>query len=262
VEMMKILSYEDVIYGQEEVKLLGNKLPIFLFLVEGLLVDTGPSSLSEEIIKFFQNHEINQVALTHVHEDHCGMAVWLQENKQVPIFLHEDSIDAASREATLPLYRLKIWGERLPFQAQNMPEEINTPNHIFQVIETPGHCDVHVVFYEKEKGWLFTGDVFVSIKQHVAFREENLGQMIESLQKLLDLDFNTIFCAHSGVLINGYRLLEEKLAFLVELQDKVRALEAEGMSPRMIDRKLFPTKHPITDVSEGEGTSYNMVKTL
>lgn len=259
---MKILSYEDVIYGQEEVKLLGNKLPIFLFLVEGLLVDTGPSSLAKQSIKFFQDHGIDQVALTHVHEDHCGMAAWLQENKRVPIFLHEDLIDEASRKASLPLYRLRLWGERLPFQAQSMPEEINTPNHRCQVIETPGHCDVHVVFCEKEKGWLFTGDVFVGIKQQVAFKEENLSQMIASLERLLKLDFNTIFCAHSGVQTNGYKLLKKKLEFLLELQDKVRAMEAQGMTQKMIDEELFPEKHPMTDISEGEGTSYNIVKTL
>ena len=150
--MLKISSFENVICGQEEVKLLGNKLPIFLFLVDALLVDTGPSALSNEIITFFQNHEITQVALTHVHEDHCGMAAWLQKNKKVPIFLHEDSIEAASREAALPLYRLKIWGKRLPFRAQSMPNEIRTPNHRFQPIDTPGHCANHVVLHEKEKG--------------------------------------------------------------------------------------------------------------
>ena len=260
--MLKISSYEGVICAQQEVSLLGNELSVFLFLADGLLVDTGPSSLSKESEMFFQNHEISQVVLTHVHEDHCGMAAWLHENKHVPIFVHRDAIEAASRKATLPLYRLRIWGERRPFPAQSVLGEIRTSNHRFQPIETPGHCANHIVLYEKEKGWLFSGDVFVSIKQQVAFREENLGQMIESLKKLLALDFNTIFCAHSGVLADGYGLLEEKLAFLVDLQDKVRVLEAEGMSPRMIDRKLFPVKHPITDVSEGEGTSYNMVKTL
>ena len=56
--------------------------------------------------------------------------------------------------------------------------------------------------------------------------------------------------------------MEDKLSFLVELQDEVRALEQQGMTPRMIDKKLFPRRHPITDVSEGEGTSYNMVSTL
>ena len=109
---------------------------------------------------------------------------------------------------------------------------------------------------------MFTGDAFVSIKQRVALREENLGQMIESLEKLLKLDFDTIFCAHSGILSNGYRFMEEKLAFLVDLQKKVRVLEAQGLTPRQIDRELFPVKHPIADLSEGEGTSYNMVKTL
>lgn len=260
--MLKISSYEDVVCAQETVSLLGKQLSVFLFLVEGLLVDTGPSSLSKESETFFKNYRIDQVALTHVHEDHSGMAAWLQENKRIPIFLHEDAIDAASRKAILPPYRLEIWGERLPFHARGMPEEIRTANHRFQAIPTPGHCDAHMVLYEKERGWLFTGDVFVGIKQYVAFREENLAQMIKSLKKLLELDFSTIFCAHSGILTNGYGLLEEKLAFLVELQEKVRALEAEGMSPRMIDRKLFPVKHPITEVSDGEGTSYNMVKTL
>ena len=86
--------------------------------------------------------------------------------------------------------------------------------------------------------------------------------MIESLKKLLKLDFDTIFCAHAGILNNGYRFMEEKLAFLVDLQKKVRVLEAQGLTPRQIDRKLFPVKHPMADLSEGEGTSYNMVKTL
>jgi len=260
--MITISSYEDVIYCREEVTLFGNKMSVFLFLVDGLLVDTGPSVLSKESISFFQTHEIDQVALTHVHEDHCGMAPWLQKNKQVPIFLHKDAIATALKPAILPRYRLKIWGERLPFQAQKMPEVIRTQNHRFIPIDTPGHCAAHVVLLEKEKSWLFTGDIFISVKQHVAFREENLKQMIESLKGLLKLDFKTIFCAHSGVLTDGHRLLEDKLAYLLELQEKVRALEREGLTPKMIDKKLFPLRHPITDVSEGEGTSLNMIRTL
>src|SRR4030042_4705796 len=142
--IIKVSSYEDVIYCQEGVHLFGNKMAVFLFLVDSLLVDTGPSSLSKENIQFFQGHEIDQVVLTHVHEDHCGMAPWLQENRQIPIFLHKDSIDAASKKAALPLYRLKIWGERRPFHAQKMPEEIRTPNHRFKPIDTPGHCDAQI----------------------------------------------------------------------------------------------------------------------
>ncbi len=259
---MNISSYEDVIYGQWEVTILQSKLSVFIYFVDGLLVDTGPGSLGKDIKIFFQDHEINQVALTHIHEDHCGMAPWLQENIDVPIFLHRDSIDVAEKKAPLPLYRLRLWGERLPFRARIMPDEIRTPNHRFQPIDTLGHCPNHVVFYEKEKGWLFTGDVFVSIKQHVAFREENLAQTIESLKKLLELDFDTMFCAHSGVITNGHRQMEEKLEFLVELQEKIRVLEVRGLTPRQIDRKLFPVKHPMTDYSGGEGTSYHMVETL
>ncbi len=260
--MFKESLYEDVICGQEEVRLLSSTLCIFLYCVDGLLVDSGPLSLAKESIRFFQAHEINQVALTHVHEDHCGMAPWLQENKKVSVYLHKNSLAAASGKAALPLYRLRLWGERHPFQALAMPDEIKTPNHRFQTIDTPGHCAFHVVLYEKEKGWLFTGDVFVKVKQHVAFREENLSMMIDSLTKLLQLDFHTVFCAHSGVLTDGYQLMEDKLAFLLDLQEKVRKLEARGLTPRQINRELFPIKHPMTDMSEGEGSSYNMVNTV
>jgi len=260
--MHKISHHEDVICAQDEVPLLTTTLPVSFFLVDGLLLDTGPSSLAELSTVFFDGHEIDQVVLTHVHEDHCGMAGWLHKNKHIPVYIHRDAVASASKKASLPLYRLRVWGERLPFRAQAMPEEILTPNHRFKPIDTPGHCANHVVFYEKDRGWLFTGDAFVSIKQRVAFREENLGQMIESLKKLLKLDFDTIFCAHSGILNNGYQFMEEKLAFLVDLQEKVHVLEAQGLTPRQIDRKLFPVKHPMADLSEGEGTSYNMVKTL
>lgn len=259
---MKVSSYEDVIYSQWEVSILKSKLSVFIYFLDGLLVDTGPRSVGKESKLFFQDHEINQVVLTHIHEDHCGMAPWLQENLETPIFLHKDSIDAAAKKAPLPLYRLRLWGERLPFCARSMPDEIRTPNHRFRPIDTLGHCANHVVLYEKEKGWLFTGDVFVGIKQHVAFREENLAQMIESLKKLLKLDFDTMFCAHSGVITNGHQQMEEKLEFLLELQKNVRVLEAQGLTPRQINRKLFPVKHPMTDYSGGEGTSYHMVDTL
>ena len=260
--MNKTSYHEDVICCQDEVPLLWTTLPVAFFLADGLLVDTGPSALAPKSTVFFNEHEINQVVLTHVHEDHCGMAGWLQKNKQVPVYIHRDAVAAASNKAALPLYRLRIWGERLPFRAQAMPEEIVTPNHRFQPIDTPGHCTNHVVFYEKDKGWLFTGDVFIGVKQQLAFRDENVSQMIESLKKLLKLDFDTVFCAHSGILHKGYRLMEKKLAFLLELQGQVQALEAQGLTPRQIDRKLFPVRHPMSDLSEGEGTSYQMVKTL
>jgi glyoxylase-like metal-dependent hydrolase (beta-lactamase superfamily II) len=260
--MFKVSAFEDVICGQDEINLLGSILPVFVFFVDGLLVDTGPRSFAGESIKFFESHPITQVALTHVHEDHCGMASWLQENMGVPLYLHKGAIEEASGKADLPHYRLSIWGERDAFSAISMPDEIITPGHRFEPVDTPGHCDAHMVFYEREKGWLFTGDSFIGIKQQVAFREENLSQMINTLKNLLILDFDTIFCAHCGVLADGHRLLNQKLQFLVELQGKVWDLEEQGMTRRMIDMVLFPVRHPISDYSEGEGTSYNIIKTL
>ncbi|SPD72343.1 Zn-dependent hydrolase, glyoxylase [uncultured Desulfobacterium sp.] len=260
--MFNVSTFEDVICGQDEIDLIGSSLSVFTFFVDGLLLDTGPRSFEQDSAKFFKNHPIAQVALSHVHEDHCGMASWLQKNMGVPIYLHKGAIEEASKRADLPHYRLKIWGEREAFSAISMPDEIITPRHRFEAIDTPGHCAAHMVFYEGEKGWLFTGDTFIGIRQQVAFREEDLSQTINTLNNLLTLDFDTMFCAHSGVLNDGRRLLEQKLNFLTELQEKIWDMEDQGLTIREIDRILFPVSHPISDYSEGEGTSYHMIKTL
>ena len=50
--MLKISHHEDVICAQDEVPLLTTTLPVSFFLVDGLLVDTGPSSLAEKSAVF------------------------------------------------------------------------------------------------------------------------------------------------------------------------------------------------------------------
>jgi glyoxylase-like metal-dependent hydrolase (beta-lactamase superfamily II) len=65
------------------------------------------------IIKFFQEKHIEQVALTHIHEDHTGMAAWLQRQKNIPIYLHEKAIPEAKQRAQYRLYRRIIWGKRM-----------------------------------------------------------------------------------------------------------------------------------------------------
>ena len=58
-------------------------MKVYLYIVDGLLIDTGPSTLPWESSDFLI-HPIQQVALTHIHEDHAGMAAYLQEKIKVP----------------------------------------------------------------------------------------------------------------------------------------------------------------------------------
>lgn len=235
---------------------------IYLYLVDGLLIDTGPRKLKESI-DFFNTCDINQVALTHVHEDHSGMAAWLQQHKKPTIYLNSNSISSAKVKAKIPLYRTMTWGKRLPFDPISYPDKIKTGNYTFDIINTPGHASDHVTLFETNEGWLFTGDLYLGTRQIVCIREENIPQTINSLQELMKLDFNTVFCAHSGIHDdNPKEKLKKRLEYFLELKGKTEELYNKGLTAKQIDKKLFPKKPPITFVSCGEWSSYNIINSI
>ncbi|MDD3852316.1 MAG: MBL fold metallo-hydrolase [Syntrophomonadaceae bacterium] len=260
--MLSSSKYGDITINRGVCSLLGYKIIIYLYLVDGLLIDCGASQLKRESSKFFQENNIGQVALSHVHEDHSGMAAWLQQNKNIPVYLHEMAIPQARKKGKYPLYRRVMWGNRPAFNPQPIPDILKTAQYTFEIIESPGHTEYHKVFYEKQQGWLFTGDLYVGAKQLVAFKDENMKDSIASLHKLLQLDFQTVFCAHAGVVDNGKAALQKKLEYLLDLQIKVESLRQQGMTNREIDQKLFPVIPLITRVSHGEWSSYNIISTI
>lgn len=260
--VLKCTNYQDISIGQGSASLLGSKIRIFLYVVDGLLFDTGPSSLARHSSEFFQNNVIEQVALTHVHEDHCGMAAWLQDSKKIPVYLHKESLAYAQQQGAYPLYRRIMWGKRPSFQAEAVSQQLSTSKYSFNVIDAPGHSAAHNVFHEKSQGWLFTGDLYLGTKPIVAFYEEDMSQTIASIEMILQLDFDTIFCAHSGVWQDGKKLFQQKLTFLQELQAKVNDIRRQGINSKQIDAILFPKKQLITYISRGEWSSLNMIRTL
>lgn len=263
--MFKIWKYEDIICARGSRTMPWNrssKMHVYYYLIDNLLIDTGPFSLKEQAVKFFDTNTIEQVFLTHIHEDHAGMAYWLQENKKVPIYLHPCSIEHASLEPELKQYRLEIWGKRQKFKAEPVPDTINTSRYTFQVIDSPGHCRHHKILHEERKGWLFSGDLITSLKPKSVFCEENMTELICSIKKILTLDFHTVFCTHTGILENGRELFSQKLNYLLQLQKQVRNLRYEGFSDREIDQQLFPGPDPVTQLTEGEFSSYFIVNTL
>ncbi|SHN48991.1 MBL fold metallo-hydrolase [Desulfitobacterium chlororespirans] len=260
--MINISKYKDIIITHGVCSGIGTKMNVYIYLVDGLLFDTGPSALQKDTREFFNRQVIEKVALTHVHEDHSGLAHWLQKNKRVPIYLHPEAIKVAERKGKYRLYRRFIWGGREPFDPQAMPEVIRTERYVFNAIDTPGHTEFHHVFHEKDQGWLITGDLYVGRKLLLAFYEENMIQMIASLEKVLQLDFDTILCSHAGVVPKGKEKMRQKLDFLTELQGKVRELRAKGLTDGEIDKIIYPQKRAVKTISGGEWSSYNIIHTI
>ena len=260
--MLELSTYKGISIAQAACYAEENETKVFLYNVDGMLVDTGPESRGGLFQKWFAKQDIKFVALTHNHEDHAGNAPWIQANMNVPIYVHAGAIPYAHEDGAYPKYRREMWGLRYKFDPLPMPEVLKTDRYSFETIDTPGHTIYHNCFYERKQGWLFTGDLFIASKLFVCYIEENMRQMIDTLERLLKLDFDTIFCAHAGVVENGKIRLEKKLNYLKNLQEQVLALRAQGKTDREIDDELNGFELSITEISCGEWSSYNIIRTI
>jgi len=260
--MLETGKWKDVSYIKTVNTNMGANIRLWLYVVDGLLVDCGAQCLEDDFRDFLLNTAINQAVITHLHEDHCGNAAWVERNLRVPIYIHPEDIEEAAREGEYAEYRRLTWGDQPPFHALPMPEVVETEKYRFQVIDAPGHMARQQLLYEPSQGWLFSADLYVRSKLRFCAAEENMQQYISSLGKVLKLDFETVFCAHEGILENGREKLRRKLDFLLELQGRVEAYRQQGMSDEEIDRVIFPEEQLITAVSGGEWSSLNVIRTI
>ncbi|MCX8047512.1 MAG: MBL fold metallo-hydrolase [Anoxybacillus gonensis] len=238
------------------------RLTVHCFATDGVLIDTGAASLANEFKKFFKSLDIDQVVITHFHEDHTGCAAFLQKEQQLPIYMNDLMIDYCNKRADYPIYRKFFWGNRPPFQANPIGKTFSTRHATWDVIHTPGHAADHLAFLNRETGQLFTGDLYCLEKTKVILREESIFTLIDSLKKVLTYDFNEMFCAHAGYVKDGRSALQRKLHYLQELQEKIIDLYEQGATLKQIQSVLFPKKYPITFLSLGEWSSFHIVRSV
>ena len=259
---MKTASYENIEYIEDRVGPFNMKMRLFVYLVDGLLIDTGASNFEKRYSSFFRSHKIDKVAITHLHEDHAGLAGWIQQNIGADIYIHSSAVEKAKQDSEFPFYRKYYWGNMKGFNASPFSDCLKTESHCFQVIYTPGHTDNHVVLLEEEKKWLFCGDMYVAPRQKIAFFEENMAETIISLEKIAKLNFKHLFCAHSGIHHKGKEHILAKLDYFYKLREKIESLRKSGMNNDEINRIVFPKKRLITFLSGGECSSKHIVSTI
>jgi ribonuclease/clavin/mitogillin len=261
--MLHLMEREDVTCVEGEIVRLGRKSgTVYAFLVDGMLIDTGPQCLEAELISFYQDTSFDFVTLTHSHEDHTGTASWIQENLNIPIYIHPNGIRLCAEPCSYPKYRQTIWGVRKEFTALPLDDTVQSRSHIWKVIYTPGHADDHISLIHEETGRLFSGDLFVSPKTKVIMKSESIPVIMDSIRILLSYDFGSMFCCHAGYIQNGKEMLKKKLDYLENLCGEVENLYKKGLSIPEINKKMFPAKYPIVAVSEGEWDSLHIVTSI
>lgn len=258
------------IYEKECVTCLEAKLPregrragtVFLFLVDGMLIDTGPQSIESYLLPFYRTNKIDTVVLTHHHEDHTGTASWLQKEREIPVYIHPRGIAACREPCNYPKYRQESWGVRKPFSPLSLGDRIPSRHEEWEVIYTPGHSNDHIALFHEETGRLFSGDLFVTPRPKVIMKTESVPTIKSSIRSLLKLGFTSMFCSHSGYIENGRTMLQEKLDHLEALTEEVTKLYGQGDTVADINKKIFPKKYAIVEASGGEWDSLHIVSSI
>ena len=240
------------------------KLFVHTFFVDGLLIDTGHSNMRKEVMQTLSPLEVNQIFITHHHEDHSGNLIAFQNHFKCPTYASSLCVELMKNPPPISFAQWLAWGKTAP-NFNIIPEDktINTPNHQFDLIPIPGHAIDMLGLYEKNKGWLFSGDLFVNDYIRYFMRNESMATQIESIKKVLKLDFEILMCNHNPQLNGGKKRLQNKLNFFEDLYGKVSDLHQKGFSVNAIIKALKIKRSTfIRILSTGNLSTVNMIKSI
>jgi len=198
-----------------------------------LLIDTGLGigNIYDEVKRLTDN-PVTAVA-THVHWDHIGGHKYFSD-----FYAHREETKWLSGEFPLSVEMIR----RMVIDHCDLPENYDidtytvfqgTPTRILkdgdimdiggrriEVVHTPGHSPGHMCFWEKEKGYLFTGDLVYKGTLFAYYPSTNPGDYLESLEKISVLPAKRVFPGHHS--------LDIQPDILVRMRDGFRWLKEEG----------------------------------
>ncbi len=232
------------------------------YLVDGLLVDTGPAYTAEELTDFLRDKGVKKALNTHFHEDHISANKFLQDAYGVEIFAHPLAIDRINQPAKLYPYQEDVWGYPVPSQVKPVGNYIETGRYRFDVIPTPGHDLDHVCLFEKTNGWLFTGDLYVTTRPVVCRPNDDMWQELQDLKKLRSLNPEMMFPAPTHVVTDPVKKLDQLIDYLQELGEKIEDLYNKGMSAEQICQETIGAESTMQEWTQQQFSSINMVKSF
>ena len=204
------------------------------------VIDTGPPNQWRTVRRFLAERRVSRVVVTHHHEDHAGNLARVGRAYEAEVFSPAGSRAPLAEGFPLKPYQHLVWGRPRPVRAAPLAGEIDLGGgRTLRPVAAPGHSADMTCFLDRQRGWLFTGDLYISSKTRYLRSDEDLRAQLDSLRRVLELDFDILFCSHRGVVEAGKAALAAKLAFLEDLCGRVRQLSDEGRSVAEITRVLL-----------------------
>lgn len=209
-------------------------MTVYCYVLGDVMVDTAQSHMQKEALEIACKHKIKHVYLTHYHEDHSGNANAIRQTLNTNVFGHEMTIEKMNAPFKILPYQKYIWGKAAPVNIKQVPDKIETILGEMIPVHTPGHSKDHNSYLLKSKGILFSGDLYLGDKIKYFRSDENIGEQIDSLKKILFLDFDVLLCNHSPKRKKGKQHIQRKLDYLQNLYGNIISLWEKGIPEKQI----------------------------
>lgn len=198
-----------------------------------LLIDTGLGicNICEEVVRL-TDRPVAAVA-THVHWDHIGGHRFFPE-----FYAHGEELGWLRGEFPLSMETVRemvvdrcdlpqgfdvkdyelFQGE--PARVLRDGDVIELGGRSLEVLHTPGHSPGSMCFWEKERGYLFTGDLVYKDVLFAYYPSTDPVAYLASLERVAALPVERVFPGHHS--------LDVQPEILVRMRDAFRGLKAQG----------------------------------
>ncbi|MEW6336008.1 MAG: MBL fold metallo-hydrolase [Acidobacteriota bacterium] len=243
--------------------LLGRSLyAVSAFALGDTLIDSGCPATSRELLGWARGRGIRRVVNTHYHEDHSGGDALLARELGAEILAPADTVPRLAAFYRLPLYRRLTWGQPTNVAACPLADVVAVGPYRFEVIPTPGHSPDHVCLFDRDRGLLFSGDLYISARARYLRRGEDAWTIIASLRRVRALEPRVVICSHAGFLERPLAALDAKIAYWENLAERARALVDNGLAPPDVAARLLGPEGFLTAFSGGDFSKRNLVLSL
>jgi len=240
--------------------------PVHSYLIDTILIDTGPISAERHFLPIIEKEKkfIHQIVNTHSHEDHIGNNDTIQKMTDADIYIHSKGLNFLTNPKSLKLYPYQkfFWGTPKPSIAKPIKDTITGSQYSFDIIHTPGHSEDHICIYEPENRIIFTGDLYWGQKI-ISFRPcDDFFTIRQSLEKLVNLEIDTLYCGFRGRVDHANEAIDRKLAYMETLEQSVKKYASQGYDIKSIIKKTLGRENSMKWLTSRQFTKENVILSI
>lgn len=214
----------EVLPGLHQVRTRGSKA--YLLLDDEItLIDTGSPGSAPRILKALQElgrspSDIKHIVITHYHIDHVGGLPELQEYVPARTGVHLAEAPHVASDDPLPNPFMHPLLAKIcePYLSRNDPGAARVDVHLddgdemaalggMRIVHAPGHTAGSISIHFPNRGVLLVGDAmqykFGRLMLPSRLFTQDMGEAAQSVQKLAQLDFETLCFSHFRPILSG-----------------------------------------------------------